>query len=179
MEERQIKLCKSCYQEIDLRAKKCPYCQSRLTNFSIITNHPLFGILLMLLIMLGWYIFYLELGKKFEENIFDSRKEFSLDSGLIIKSHHGWKPADDQFSVIGVVANKGKDAWDSLDLEVELFDKDGNFVYECSEYLHGTLYAGNEENFVVHCSRCEKSPIPSFDTYKIKIVNAFYRTNHN
>jgi hypothetical protein len=179
MEEKKTKECKSCYQQIDSRAKRCPHCHHWQTKFSVFIHHPLSSVIYIALFIAVWWGAMHFISKKLGESFDFMYKEFSQDSGLIIKSHHEWFPTEDSFSVVGVVANTGSDAWSSINIEVELFDKEGKFVYECSEYIMGILYPGGEENFVVDCSGCEKAPIPEFDNYKIKVTNAYYKKSAN
>jgi len=175
MDEKQMKECKSCYQQIDARAKKCPYCHLWQTKLSAFTHHPASSVIYIVLFIAFYYGAMYLISNQMKESFDFMSREFSQDSGLIIKSHHEWFPTEDSFNVVGVVANTGSDAWSSISVEVEMFDKEGKFVYECSEYLSGTLYPGKEENFVVDCSGCNKAPIPEFDHYEIKITNAYYK----
>ncbi|MBU0533799.1 MAG: FxLYD domain-containing protein [Candidatus Omnitrophica bacterium] len=176
MDEKQMKECKSCYQQIDSRAKRCPHCHHWQTKFSVFIHHPLSGFIYGFLFIAIMFTAIYFIGKKVEKSFDYTYRDFSQDSGLIIKSHHEWFPTEDSFNVVGVVANTGSDAWGSINIEVELFDKEGKFVYECSEYIRGTLRPGEEENFVVDCSGCDKAPIPKFDHYEIKITNAYYKS---
>ena len=100
-------------------------------------------------------------------------KEYSEDAGLVITEHN---PIYTENSVefIGVVANNGTDTWDSISIEIELFDKDGKFMDECSEYISSPLSPSESENFKASCGGCEKRPIADFDHYEIHIVDAIY-----
>ena len=102
-------------------------------------------------------------------------KEYSEDTGLVITEH---KPIYTENSVefIGVVANNGTDTWDMISIEIELFDKDGKFMDECSEYISSPLSPSESENFKASCGGCEKRQIADFDHYEIHIKDASYET---
>lgn len=93
-------------------------------------------------------------------------------SGLVIKEHHS-VVTDFNVEILGVIGNEGEDNWGSVSLEAELFDKDGKFLHECTEYIRNTMKPSDVENFKISCGGCEKRPIPEFDHYTIKITDAF------
>lgn len=53
-----------------------------------------------------------------------------------------------------------------------MFDKDGQFIDKCSDHLEGSITPGQTRNFKVSCSNCRENPMPSYETYKVKIVDA-------
>jgi len=101
-------------------------------------------------------------------------KEFSADSGLIIEAHEPRK-VPNSLDILGKIKNEGVDAWNSIQIEVELFDSSGAFVDECSEYMNGSLSPGGLEHFKVSCRRCDKNPLPEFENYTIKISDAQFK----
>jgi len=80
MTNEKIKICKMCFKEISDKAKKCPYCQHWQNKWSLITFHPLFAMIPMI-IMLG--IFLTLWGGLFEK-IFDPGEPFSKHKNSII-----------------------------------------------------------------------------------------------
>ena len=82
-------------------------------------------------------------------------------------------------SVVGVVTNSGNDTWDNISIEIELFDKDGKFIDECSEYISSPLPPSKSENFKAKCGGCEKRPMADFDHYEIRIIDAMYEMPRN
>ena len=103
-----------------------------------------------------------------------SYKEFSSEAGIIITSHKERKVTN-SVDILGVLENQGEDTWGSINIEVELFDKEGNFVDECSEYISGNILPGEKQNFKVSCRRCEKNPLPEYKKYTIKVKDAHYK----
>lgn len=55
--------------------------------------------------------------------------------------------AQDRFDILGRLKNDGSHTWGRVTVEAEIFDKDGKFVDEVSDYLSGTLSPGAEEHF--------------------------------
>jgi hypothetical protein len=100
-------------------------------------------------------------------------KSYGPDAGLSVKSHRP-KPAAEQSSFIGEVANSGTDTWNHVRFVVELFGKDGAFVGKCTDSLDGPIGPGQVRNFEVSCSNCRNDSVPSFDRYTIEIVDAAY-----
>lgn len=96
--------------------------------------------------------------------------DYHPDSGLEITAHRQ-RLVDDDLAILGTLENRGDVTWTSIVLEVELFDTDGQFVDECSEYLRGHYPPDSTENFKVDCSRCKQST-PDFATYTINVQDA-------
>ena len=101
-------------------------------------------------------------------------KEFSSEAGLVITSHNERK-VKNSVDVLGVVENKGVDTWTGVNIEVELFDKNGKFVDECNEYMSGRIKPGEKKNFKVSCRRCDKNPLPEYNNYTIVVNNAHFQ----
>jgi len=103
-----------------------------------------------------------------------SFKNFSPEAGLVIKEHRPQSPEANS-AFIGVMQNTGSDSWQTIEVLVELFDKQGAFVDKCSSYLDGSIGPGQARNFKVSCSECRNNSQPLvYDRYKIEIVSASY-----
>jgi hypothetical protein len=72
--------------------------------------------------------------------------------------------------VLGTLENKGTESLRVLNIQVDLFDKNGKFVEQCSEYLKGSLRAGESRNFKVSCGGCKDKPVVEHKTYKVRVV---------
>ncbi len=59
----------------------------------------------------------------------------------------------------------------TLELEAELFDKNGEFVYECTKSFYEQIDAGTVENYMIKCG-CSENGIPNFETVKVKVSKA-------
>ena len=102
-----------------------------------------------------------------------SNVPFSSLARLEIVSHEQEKH-DGNLRVRGQVANNGSDSWRFVRIVVDLFDRDGHFVWQCSDYLVPNLYPGQTANFVVDCDGSKESPLPDFERYEIEVGNASY-----
>ena len=115
-------------------------------------------------------------GKMYEETA-DATEEYMYqsykpeDNKLIIENEKSDKDKDG-IIITGIVKNIDDIKWSSINIELELFDKGGNFVHECSEYISQGIGAGQQENFKLKCKGCKKTKIPKFETYKLRIVSA-------
>jgi len=76
-----------------------------------------------------------------------------------------------QLLILGIISNTGTKKASSIQLEAELLDKDGKFVYECSEYISKDLLPGDVENYQIKCG-CGKHPIPEYKNITVRVVNA-------
>lgn len=101
-------------------------------------------------------------------------KQYGADAGLVIKEHRPQQP-ESNTAFLGVMGNNGKDTWESVEVLVELFAKDGTFVDKCSSYMDGSIAPGQERNFKVSCSGCRDPAQPvKYDKYTIEISDASY-----
>lgn len=76
-----------------------------------------------------------------------------------------------QLLILGSIVNNGDDDVSSVNLEAELTDKEGDFVYECSEYIHKKLKPHDTENFQIQCG-CGANPIPAYAKINVRVVSA-------
>ena len=73
---------------------------------------------------------------------------------------------EDAIIVLGKVTNSGNVEWDSVTLEVELYDKENRFLGEASEYLSGSLQPGAQENVSISVAK----PRPDMDAVPPRVV---------
>ena len=103
----------------------------------------------------------------------DMFKSYGADAKLSITSHRA-RVSEAKSDFIGQIVNGGTDTWQSVYLLVELFGKDGQFIDKCSDHMDGSLAPGETRNFKVSCHNCRDSPMPQFNRYEVKIVNATF-----
>ena len=77
----------------------------------------------------------------------------------------------EQLLILGMVENTGEKKASSIQLEAELLDEEGVFVYECSRYISKTLMPGDSENFQIKCG-CDKEPVPEYASAEVRVVSA-------
>ena len=76
-----------------------------------------------------------------------------------------------QLLITGSLTNNAKVEVSSIQLEAELFDGEGTFIYECSEYMRKEIPAGKSENFMIKCG-CSKNGLPEFERFELAVVSA-------
>ena len=76
-----------------------------------------------------------------------------------------------QLLITGQFTNNSEKAINSLEIEAELFNEDGNFVYECSKSFYEKKEPGVTENYLIKCG-CSKNGIPEYATAKVRVVKA-------
>lgn len=89
--------------------------------------------------------------------VFDNIKSQTGDNGIVITA---------------TLQNQDSIDWESIDIELELFDNNEEFVHECTEYISHTIAAGASEHIKITCRGCKKNTIPEFDTYTLRVVDA-------
>ena len=89
-------------------------------------------------------------------------------SEKVVITKHEKLNRDSLVLVLGAVENQGTEPARALNIQVDLFDKTGKFVDQCTQYLPGTLRAGESRNFKVSCGGKDK-PVVEHETYKIRI----------
>lgn len=134
---------------------------------------PLTGLALLVLLALLWQgggeQDVLEQALAAEEQSY-SQREAELLAALKIE-HYREVQNGSRLLVLGSLHNTGSLQASSIRLEVELFDADGRFVYECSEYISRDLAPGERENFQVNCG-CGKNAAPEHASLTVRVVSA-------
>lgn len=74
-----------------------------------------------------------------------------------------------QLLINGSFTNTHEAAITSLEIEAELFDEKGEFVYECRKSIYRSIDAGVVENFQIKCG-CSENGIPTFKSIEMKVV---------
>jgi hypothetical protein len=78
---------------------------------------------------------------------------------------------DKDFILLGNVKNNGKIKWTSVKLKAELFDKNNNFIDECSEYIDQNVFPNTTVNFKLSCTKCSKIDLQDYNSYKVLIID--------
>jgi len=96
--------------------------------------------------------------------------DFDVADQIKIKSYREQRNGN-QLLILGSIENIGDKKASSIQLEAELSDEKGNFVYECSEYINKALNAGEVEKFQIKCG-CGDNSVPSYVKASIRVVSA-------
>lgn len=113
-----------------------------------------------------------EMDNSFEESdvISNITEQFNKSSQVKILEHNESKYGE-QLLILGKIKNTGKTDVSSIQLEAELFDSQGKFIFECAQYVSKTLKSGDVENFQIKCG-CKGQATPQHSSLKIRVVSA-------
>jgi hypothetical protein len=100
----------------------------------------------------------------------DMASDFDRSGQIKILKYHD-KNNSGKVLILGAVENVGKKSVSSIELEAELTDKNGEFVYECSTYISRTMKPGDTENFQIKCG-CGNDSIPAYNDVTVRVVSA-------
>ncbi|MET0029584.1 MAG: FxLYD domain-containing protein [Candidatus Thiodiazotropha sp.] len=98
------------------------------------------------------------------------REQFDMTAQVKILEYSEAESVD-QLLILGKIQNAGKTKVGSIQLEAELYDDSGKFVYECNEYINKSLKADEVENFQIKCG-CKGQPVPSHASATVRVVSA-------
>ena len=76
-----------------------------------------------------------------------------------------------QLLITGQFTNESEKPINSLEIEAELFNKNGDFVYECTKSFYEKKEPGVTENYLIKCG-CSQNGIPNYETVKVSVVKA-------
>src|ERR1035437_3912382 len=127
METTTKQTCKICFQEIDARAKKCPFCHHWQRPWLAISYSPIIASLPLGLMLLGFgFLMYktFNSGEPFEQHrgellIKASEMKFGTETNCC----HG-ATAD----VLGTLKNTGHFSWKDINVEAQFLGADGKLV---------------------------------------------------
>jgi len=100
-------------------------------------------------------------------------KAYGPNSGLKLNWHKPDRRSADLF-VLGQLSNAGADTWEWVKIQVDLYDKSDELVRVCESRSFGPLHPGENRNFSMSCGGSSEDPLPTFERYEIRIVDATY-----
>ncbi len=74
-----------------------------------------------------------------------------------------------QIEIIGTLVNNGELSAEFTEVTADLFDADGNFIYQCNTHLMVKIEAGDNVNFKVSCHGITKEIVHDYSTYKLRV----------
>ena len=98
-------------------------------------------------------------------------QRYSEEAKLEIRNERT-NPIEHGVQILAEVHNAGEFSWNGVNLKAELFNENGEFVYDCTEFARGELEPGGHINVRIQCGGCANSNVPSFDTYDLSILDA-------
>jgi len=105
-----------------------------------------------------------------ENSVDDYVSKYDKTSQVELLSYKN-NTSNGQLLILGVVKNTGESPVNSVQVEAELMNSEGEMVYECSEYISSKIPKNQRENFQIKCG-CGKNPIPEYKTINVRVVKA-------
>ena len=72
-------------------------------------------------------------------------------------------------TVLGTVENKGDATGMYLQLNADLFDKTGKFIYQCMTQFHDGLRQNERANFMIECHGAPKEIMADVESFKVYV----------
>ena len=156
-----------CYQEIDGRAKKCPFChhwQHRLMSIGYsptIAILPIFLVIILIGIMLSRYF---NQGEAFELH----RSELTIQP---TEMKFGETQCGPTVVILGTITNSGDRGWKDVNVEILFKDKDGKLIDGDQDRLY-SMNIPPHGNAVLKTSMKREFPADQYKDYTITILSA-------
>ena len=167
MEQKSLKLCNICFQEIDDRARKCPYCHHWQNKITMALFHPVVVAMAPILVMLFFYFIFINKitgGEKFDLH----RDKVTITQP---KLEFGESECGSDIVIIGKINNKSNFTWENPQFEITFVDEKNNLFDTGQDELYSFIIpANNEIPFKVSIKK--QFPEESYNTYEVKILSA-------
>jgi hypothetical protein len=172
MDQDQSKTCKMCFQQIDARARKCPYCHHWQSRWASLTAPGSPGMALIVLVpiflglaLMGWFF----------ERMFDRGKDFQAYRGEIEVVQSEVKFGQDKdgptVAVVGVVRNNSNVTWKEVQFAVQFFDKEKKLVDAAQKHEYFFVFPATDRcAFKVSFGR--EFPESQYVTHEVRVVSA-------
>ncbi|MCP3927818.1 MAG: hypothetical protein GY705_01815 [Bacteroidetes bacterium] len=162
-----MKTCKSCFSEIDERAKKCPNCQSWQSKARTVFYNPAFSLIIFLIAMFGISSYF--------ESKFTPKIAFTdyADQIAITESRieFGENSCGETVAIIGKLKNESEIDWKDITYEVTFLDSDNNVSDTDQENEYSFILPANEE-VPFKVSMKKEFDTEKYQNYKIRLVSA-------
>jgi hypothetical protein len=167
MEQNDTKFCKMCYQQIDSRARRCPFCHHWQNKLSSIVSGPTVAVIVLVIALI--------VPTLLTRHILDKGKDFGhyKNQVQIAQSQltFGKNVSCPSVIVLGRLKNTGNVSWKSLQFEATFFDHKGKLMDTGQdEKYFFILKAKSEAPFKVSLKR--EFPVEDYASYAIRIISA-------
>lgn len=168
-QERQTKLCRTCYEPIDQRAKKCPYCRMQQTRWAI-AFHPavVAAAVLVCLLLLAALAFGLMGPLRKGEDFAKHQGEVE-----VLKSEMLYDALEDHriVGVVGELKNNSDIPWERVQIEVQFMDQEGRLIDTVTDVLFsGEIRPGATRFF--RASQPAYLPKERYASYEVRVTGA-------
>lgn len=147
------------------------------SSMSKIKNGFLIGVGFILPIAMGvWVgdklINYSSGSESYESDEYTDFSDITTDyANLITVEKYADKSKDGKINILGSIINKGTISVDSIKLEAEFFNNEGEFVQEQTTYISKKLEPNESENFQISCT-CKGQLLPEYTKVTVRVVSA-------
>jgi hypothetical protein len=142
---------------------RCSACGAELTNltFSWGKRQSLWGLLgfLPIVAILVWMQLWM----------FRPNREFATELNVSLIER---RAAKNRLDVLERLKNVGSHTWDRITVEAEVYDKDGRFMDEASNYISAILSPGSEEHFRLTLENPSESMLDESSKVVLKVTDA-------
>ncbi len=161
------KKCLICCSEIDVQAKKCPFCKHWQNKISLVIWHPFFTVAILLVLYLLFQQFFIDtLGPG--EDFAPVRSEIVLKDCTM---EFGESKCGQTVVILGMIENNSDLNWEKPNFEIIFFDKDKNIIDTEQEENYSFVLPSKEKvPFKVSIRR--EFPQELYDSFEIRIVTA-------
>jgi hypothetical protein len=159
--------CKTCFSEIDKRAKKCPYCQSWQSRLRATLFNPAFLLIIFFLLLLGLTSYF---DTQFTQkiNFADYKNKIIISDSRI---EFGENSCGETVAIIGKVKNQSEIDWKDITYEVVFYDKEKHVSDTNQQNAYSFIIPANEE-VPFKISMKKEFDLNKYQNYEIRILSA-------
>ena len=166
----EMKECKTCFEEINAKALKCPRCQTWQTKWKYDQSNPKHH-LIFLAILFGamGIMFYSSLGSIFNPNEFsDNKSSFVVKDSKVSFTE---KECGTTVSIIGTITNNSEVSWKDFNFEAQFFNEDNELIDTVSDQNYDLILLPNDDGTFKVTGAADKSK-SSYHHHKVTIKDA-------
>jgi hypothetical protein len=167
MESQTFRQCHTCYQQIDARARRCPFCHQWQTRWAALAFHPATAVVPFALCFV--FIAFMQRSLFARGVSFDAFR----DQVQVTASHVTFGKTDcgATLAVLGTLKNTSDVAWKDLHWELRFFDREGKLIDTAqSNAYEFVLAARAEAPFKVSVKR--EFPAEQYASHALRLIAA-------
>jgi len=167
----KLKTCAMCFQKIDARAIRCPFCRTWQTKIGILIHHPAVITILTAIPILFVYISL----SYFTSQMFNAGESFDLHRGdLVIENTeltHGENSCGATLAILGKIHNQGDISWKDIQLEANFYNKDNKLI-DTEQNKKYSFVSLKKSKSPIKFSIKREFPLEYYSSYEIKVISA-------
>jgi len=171
MNSNKLKNCAMCFQEIDARAIRCPFCRTWQKKIGTLIHHPA---VIMVVTAIPIFLVYIFLSY-FTAKMFTTGESFDLHrEDLVIKNtelKYGENSCGATVVILGEVHNKGDISWKEIQLEANFFNKEKKLI-DTDQNKKYSFVALKKSTSPIKFSIKREFPVEYYNSYEIKVISA-------